>query len=165
MSDHGGGARSRRSRAMPTETDRDSHLAAALDCDLDDAGPDPMLEMEIGLPLSGENFVTGEPRITVDYFHVTALERDAVAAGLLDLDGAHADVGAEQTRILLFDGAGAKDAFDVRDLVAILTVRETEIAVETSRSDVTDRVRRRVEGVLGRAGRHLRRVSVDPFEA
>lgn len=105
-----------------------------------------LFEMETGLPLRAENYVTGEPLVTVDYFRIEAARRAAIAERLLGLEGAVADEGATLPRILLFDGHPPDGTLDVRDLIAILTVRRT------------------VESALGAGVRHLRRVAENPVD-
>jgi len=135
------------------------------DDDFDDGDDSyPEIEMEIGLPLRGENYVTGEPLVTVDYFCFAAARRAVVAERLLGLDHALADEGAEQPRILLFEGPCADETFNVLDLIAILTVREADVRVETARGDVVDVVRRAVASALGADARHLRRTTENPVQ-
>ena len=143
-------------------TPEERRPASDFDDDCEDEYPE--LEMEIGLPLRGENYVTGEPLVTVDYFAFAAQRRSAVAERLLGLDHALADEGAGPPRILLFEGPRADGNFDVLDLIAILTVREADLRVETARAELVDAVRGAVESALGDDVRHLRRRSENPVE-
>ena len=134
------------------------------DCMADDEDFDEMSVMQLDLPMREENYATGSPRITVDYFEFDPPRREAIAQALLALDLSMLDTGADLPRILYFEKWAGDDAYDPRDLIAIFTVREAVLRVETGRSADTGPIRRLVEDTLGDGLRHLRRVAENPFE-
>lgn len=126
---------------------------------------DPSLDMQLGLPLRGENFVDGEPQITVDYFDCTDSDSVIIVRCLLDLDGAVVDEGAERPRVLVFDTASAGDRYDPMALIAIATLIGTVLRIETAQRALSDRVRDAVQFALGAGARFRERRLEDPFES
>ncbi len=152
-----------------TGPSRRSDEVAAGDLDLDDDLDDEMWDEceheytpEIGLPLRAENFTTGEPLVTVDYFDFSPGSRETIAERLVSLDDAVADDGARAPRILLFE-PGTEECTPLA-LIAIATVLHDELRVETARPDMTDPVRSAVEAALGEQIRHRERRSENPIE-
>lgn len=125
---------------------------------------DPSLDMELGLPLRGENFVDGEPRITVDYFDCTDSDSPIIVHCLLELDGAVIDEGADRPRVLVFDTASAGDCCDPMALIAIATLIGNVLRVETAQRALSDRVRDAVQVALGAGARVRERRFENPFE-
>jgi len=125
---------------------------------------DPDLDAEHGLPLSAENWATGEPLVTVDYFGFAPGAGARIAWRLFRLRGAEPDRGAEGPRIFLFDPRLPLDAPFDDALIAIATVREDDLRVETAQRALTDRIRTRIEAVLRGEIRHLRRCTENPVE-
>ena len=96
-----------------THSKTGAHRSTADDDRLEKDWPDedwedsePEYDVECGLPLGGENLVTGEPLVTVDYFDFAPAHKAAIADGLLTLEGAVLDDGAATPRILVFDTLG-----------------------------------------------------------
>jgi len=125
---------------------------------------DPSLDMELGLPLRAENFVTGEPRITVDYFDCTASDSAIIVHCLLELDGAVVDEGAQQPRVLVFDTASAGDRCDPMALIAIATLSSNVLRLETAQRALSDRIRDTVQVALGAGARFRERRQENPLE-
>ena len=120
--------------------------------------------MECGLPLGAENFVTGEPLVTVDYFDFGSAHKAAVAHGLLTLEGAVSDDGAATPRILIFDTRGGHGPHDPLPLIAIATVQDEALRVETARRALADPVRSAVQAALGARVRYRARAKENPVE-
>ena len=120
--------------------------------------------IECGLPLGAENFVTGEPLVTVDYFDFAPAHKAAIADGLLTLEGAVLDDGAATPRILVFDTLGGHVPLDPLRLIAIATVQDEALRVETARSALADPVRGAVQAALGTRVRYRARTKENPVE-
>jgi hypothetical protein len=123
---------------------------------------DPSLDMELGLPLRGENFVNGEPQITVDYFECTASDSEVIVDCLLALDGAVLDEGAQRPRVLVFDTASAGDHCDPMALIAIASLTGNVLRLETAQRALSDRMRDSVQIALGAGARFRERRFENP---
>jgi len=132
------------------------------DEDWQDGEPDDAIEC--GLPLGAENFVTGEPLVTVDYFDFGSAHKAAVAHGLLTLEGAVSDDGAATPRILIFDTRRGHGPHDPLPLIAIATVQDAALRVETARRALADSVRSAVQAALGARVRYRARAKENPVE-
>jgi len=147
------------------------HTSAADDDWLEEDWPDedwedsePEFAIECGLPLGAENFVTGEPLVTVDYFDFASAHKTAIADRLLNLEGAVPDDGAATPRILVFDTRGGRGPHDPLPLIAIATVQDEALRVETARRALADRVRSAVQAALGARVRYRARTKENPVE-
>ncbi len=125
-----------------------AHRSAADDDRLEEHWPDedwedsePEYGIECGLPLGAENFVTGEPLVIVDYFDFASAHKVAIADRLLTLEGAVPDDGAPTPRILVFDTRGGHGPHDPLPLIAIATVQDEALRVETACRVLADPVR------------------------
>ena len=125
---------------------------------------EPEYGIERGLPLGAENFATGEPLVTVDYFDFASAHKAAIAHQLLTLEGAVPDDGAATPRILVFDTRGGHGPHDPLALIAIATVQDETLRVETARGALADRVRGAVQAVLGARVRYRSRTKENPVE-
>ena len=148
-----------------------AHRSAADDDRFEEDWPDedwddsePEYGIECGLALGAENFVTGEPLVTVDYFDFPSAHKAAVAERLLTLEGAVPDDGAATPRILVFDTRGGHGPHDPAPLIAIATVRDEALRVETARRALADPVRGAVQAALGARVRYRARTKENPFE-
>ncbi len=148
-----------------------AHRSAADDDRLEEGWPDedwedsePEYGVECGLPLGAENFVTGEPLVTVDYFDFAPAHKAAIADRLLTLEGAVPDDGAATPRILVFDTLGGGGPHDPLSLIAIATVQDEALRVETARRALADRVRDAVQTALGLRVRYRARTKENPVE-
>ena len=147
------------------------HTSAADDDWLEEDWPDedwedsePEFAIECGLPLGAENFVTGEPLVTVDYFDFASAHKTAIADRLLNLEGAVPDDGAATPRILVFDTRGGRGPHDPLPLIAIATVQDEALRVETAHRALADRVRSAVQAALGARVRYRARTKENPVE-
>ena len=154
-----------------THSKTGAHRSTADDDRLERDWPDedwedsePEYDVECGLPLGGENFVTGEPLVTVDYFDFAPAHKAAIADGLLTLEGAVPDDGAPTPRILVFDTRGGRGPHDALPLIAIATVQDEALRVETARSALADPVRGAVQAALGTRVRYRARTKENPVE-
>jgi len=154
-----------------THSKSGAHRSAADDDGLEEDWPDedwedsePEYGIECGLPLGAENFVTGEPLVTVDYFDFASAHKAAIADGLLTLEGAVSDDGAPTSRILMFDTRGGHGPHDPRSLIAIATVQNEALRVETARRALADSVRGAVQAALGARIRYRVRTKENPVE-
>ena len=136
-----------------------AHRIAADDDRSEEGWPDedwedsePECGIECGLPLGAENFVTGEPLVTVDYFDFASAHKAAIADRLLALEGAVLDDGAPAPRILVFDVRGGHGPHDPLPLIAIATVQDEALRVETARPRPCRPHARRGAGRFGRPG-------------
>ena len=120
--------------------------------------------IECGLPLGAENFVTGEPLVTVDYFDFAPAHKASLADRLLTLEGAVPDEGAATPRILVFDTRGGHGPHDLLPLIAIATVQDEVLRVETARRVFADPVRAAVQAALGARVRYRARTKENPVE-
>lgn len=120
--------------------------------------------IEWGLPLGAENFVTGEPLVIVDYFDFESAHKASLADRLLTLEGAVPDDGAVTPRILVFDTRGGRDPDDPLLLIAIATVQDEMLRVETARREVADSVQAAVQAALGARVRYRARTKENPVE-
>ena len=125
---------------------------------------EPEYDIEYGLPIGAESFVNGEPQVIVDYFDFAPGDKAAIVGGLLTLEGAVPDEGAATPRILVFDTRGVHGPHDLRSLIAIATVRDEALRVETARSDHADPVRGTVQAALGARVRYRSRTKENPVE-
>ena len=125
---------------------------------------DPEYDIEYGLPYGAESFVNGEPVVIVDYFDFEPGQKAAIADRLLTLEGALPDEGAATPRILVFDTRGVHGPHDLRSLIAIATVQDEALRVETARSDHADPVRDTVQAALGARVRYRLRTKENPVE-
>jgi hypothetical protein len=125
---------------------------------------EPEYGIECGLPLVAENFATGEPLVTVDYFDFAPAHKAAIADGLLTLEGAVPDDGAATQRILVFDTRGGPGPHDPLPLIAIATVQDEALRVETAHRALADRVRDAVQAALGARVRYRARTKENPVE-
>jgi hypothetical protein len=148
-----------------------AHRTAADDNRLEEDWPDedwensePEYGIECGLPLGAENFVTGEPLVTVDYFDFASAHKAAIADRLLTLEGAVPDDGATTPRILVFDTRGGHGPHDPLPLIAIATVQDEALRVETARRALSDPVRGAVQAALGARVRYRARTKENPVE-
>ena len=136
-----------------------------LDDDFDDEfwNEDPVYHMEVGLPLAAENFATGEPLVIVDYFDFDSVDPAAIGDALMTLKGAELDIGAREPRIMIScdDRSGRTGPLA---LIAIATVYDFSLRVETAQHNLTDSVRTDVETVLGSVIAHRIRVKENPCE-
>jgi hypothetical protein len=147
------------------------HESATDDEQLEEDWPDeewedgePEDDVEWGLPLGAENYATGEPLVTVDYFDFAPAHKAAIADGLLTLDGAVPDDGPAKPRILVYDTGGGHSPHDPLALIAIATVQDQALRVETARSALADRVRDAVQAALGARVRYRARTKENPIE-
>ena len=148
-----------------------AHRGAADDNQLEEDWPDEDWEdsereygIECGLPLGAENFVTGEPLVTVDYFDFASAHKAAIADQLLTLEGAVPDDGAATPRILVFDTRGGHGPHDPLPLIAIATVQDQALRVETARRALAGPVRGAVQTALGARVRYRARTRENPVE-
>jgi len=125
---------------------------------------EPEYGIERGLPLGAENFATGEPLVTADYFDFASAHKAAIAHRLLTLEGAVPDDGAATPRILVFDTRGGHGPHDPLALIAIATVQDETLRVETARGALADRVRGAVQTVSGARVRYRSRTKENPVE-
>ncbi len=125
---------------------------------------DTSFEIEWGLPLGAENFLTGEPLVVVDYFDLASSDPAATSERLLGLEGAVRDEGAPPARILIFDQHSGAEPFDVRSLIAIATVHGATLRLETARQAITDPVCDAVRNLLGPDARYRGRSRENPIE-
>jgi len=132
------------------------------DEDWDDSEPE--YGIEYGLPLGAENFVTGEPLVTVDYFDFASAHKAAIADRLLALEGAVLDDGATTLRILVFGTRGSHGPRDPLPLIAIATVQDEALRVETARRALADPVRGTVQAALGARVRYRARTKENPVD-
>ncbi len=154
-----------------THSKPEARGSAADDDRLEEDWPDedwedsePEYGIECGLPLGAENFVTGEPLVTVDYFDFASAHKAAIADGLLTLEGAVPDDGAATPRILVFDTRGGHGPHDPLPLIAIATVHDEALRVETARRALADPVRGAVQAALGARVRYRARTKENPVE-
>ena len=147
------------------------HTSAADDDWLEEDWPDedwedsePEFAIECGLPLGAENFVTGEPLVTVDYFDFASAHKTAIADRLLTLEGAVPADGEATPRILVFDTRGGRGPHDPLPLIAIATVQDEALRVETARRALADPVRGAVQAALGARVRYRARTKENPVE-
>ncbi len=147
------------------------HRSAADDDRLEAGWPDedwengePEYGIEYSLPLGAENFATGEPLVTVDYFDFASAHKAAIAHRLLALEGAVPDDGAATPRILVFDTRGGHGPDDPLPLIAIATVQDEALRVETARRALVDAVRGAVQAALGDRVRYRARTKENPVE-
>ena len=135
------------------------------DDDFDDesCNEDPAYDMQIELPLAAENFATGEPLVIVDYFDFDRVAPTAIGDALMTLKGAELDIGAREPRIMIScdDRSGRTGPFA---LIAIATVYDHSLRVETARHNLSDSVRGDIESVLGSIIQHRVRVKENPCE-
>ena len=148
-----------------------AHRSVADDARLEEGWPDedwedsePEYGIACDLPLGAENFATGEPLVTVDYFDFASAQKAAIADGLLTLEGAVPDDGAATPRILVFDTRGGHGPHDPLPLIAIATVQDEALRVETARSALADPVRGAVQAALGARVRYRARTKENPVE-
>ena len=125
---------------------------------------EPEDAIECGLPLGAENFVTGEPLVTVDYFDFAPAHKASLADRLLTLEGAVPDDGAATPRILVFDTRGGHGPHDPLPLIAIATVQDEVLRVETARRVFADPVRAAVQAASGARARYRARTQENPVE-
>jgi len=161
-----GGSNMKQSHSTPG-----AHRSAADDDRLEEDWPDedwedsePEYGIECGLPLRAENFVTGEPLVTVDYFDFASAHEAAIAERLLTLEGAVPDDGAPTSRILLFDTRGGHGPHDPLSLIAIATVQDGTLRVETACRARAEPVRGAVQSALGVRVRYRARTKENPVE-
>ncbi len=128
----------------------------------EDNEPEPGIEW--GLPLGAENFATGEPLVTVDYFDFAPAHKAAIADGLLTLEGAVPSDNPATPRILVFDACSSHGPHDPLALIAIATAQDEALRVETARSALTDSVRDAVQAALGALVRYRARTKENPIE-
>ena len=154
-----------------TRSKSGAHRSAADDDGLEEGWPDedwedsePEYGMEYGLPLGAENFATGEPLVTVDYFDFASAHKAAIADRLLTLEGAVSDDGAPTPRILMFDTRGSHGPYDPRSLIAIAILQDGALRVETARRALADSVRGAVQAALGARVRYRARTEDNPVE-
>ncbi len=148
-----------------------AHRSAADDDRLEEDWPDEDWQdseseygIEYGLPIGAENFVTGEPLVTVDYFDFAPAHKAAIADRLLTLEGAVPDDGAPTPRILVFDTRDGHGPHHPLSLIAIATVQDEALRVETARSALADPVRGAVQAALGARVRYRSRTKENPVE-
>lgn len=127
----------------------DDHRPEADRPDEDREDSEPEHGIACGLPLEAENFVTGEPLVTVDYFDFASGHEDAIADRLLTLECAVPDDGAPTSRILLFDTRGGHGPHDPLPLIAIATVKDGVLRVESARRSLAETVQGAVQSALG----------------
>ncbi len=132
------------------------------DEDWDDGEPEE--DMEWGLPLGAENWATGEPLVTVDYFDFAPAHKAAIADGLLTLEGAVPNDGRTKSRILVYDIGRDYGPHDPLALIAIAMVQDQALRVETARSALADPVRDAVQAALGARVRYRTRTKENPIE-
>jgi hypothetical protein len=147
------------------------HRSATDDERLEEDWPDeewedgePEEDVEWGLPLGAENYATGEPLVTVDYFDFASAHKTAIADGLLTLEGAVPNDGRTKSRILVYDTGGDYGPHDPLALIAVATVQDETLRVETARSALSDRVRDAVQAALGARVRYRARTKENPIE-
>jgi len=146
-----------------------THRIAADDDRLEEGWPDddwedsePEYGVEYGLALGAENFVTGEPLVSVDYFDFASAHKAAIADRLLALEGAVLDDGVPTPRILVFDTRGGHSPHDPPPLIAIATVQDEALRVETACRALADPVRGAVQAALGARVRYRTRTKENP---
>ncbi len=147
------------------------HRSATDDERLEEDWPDeewedgePEEDVEWGLPLGAENYATGEPLVTVDYFDFASAHKAAIAEGLLTLEGALSNDGPTKSRILVYDTGGDYGPHDPLALIAVATVQDETLRLETARSALSDRVRDAVQAALGARVRYRARTKENPIE-
>ena len=148
-----------------------AHGSAAEDDQLEEDWPDedwensePEYGIECGLPLGAENFVTGEPLVTVDYFDFASAHKAAIADRLLTLEGAVLDDGSMTPRILVYEARSDRGPQDPRSLIAIATLQDQALRVETARYALADHVRGAVQTALGARARFRELTKENPVE-
>ena len=147
------------------------HRSATDDERLEEDWPDeewedgePEEDVEWGLPLGAENWATGEPLVTVDYFDFAPEHKAAIADGVLTLDGAVPNDDPTKSRILVYDIGGDYGPHDPLALIAIATVQDQALRLETARSALAGPVRDAVQAALGARVQHRTRTKENPFE-
>ncbi len=148
--------------ALRSATDDDQLEEGWPDEDWDDSEPE--LGIECGLPLRAENFVTGEPLVTVDYFDFASADKAAIADRLLTLEGAVPDEGAARPRVLVYDTRGGHGPHHPLALIAIATVQDEALRVETARRAPADHVRGAVQAACGARVKYRARTKENPVE-
>jgi len=123
--------------------------------DLEDIDEDDLLQIEWGLPLTGECFVNGVPMSTADYFDVDFEDLGLIVKRLLDIDGvSDLDSGEDQARFYFFEHVCDDGTVRPRDIIGIVTFRGNQLRLETNMPQHTARVRGTIESVLDGLVRH-----------
>ncbi|MBT6274004.1 MAG: hypothetical protein HOI95_07715 [Chromatiales bacterium] len=128
------------------------------DDEVGDMGP------EWGLPLNGDSFIDGEPRIRVDYFDYPCANGAAVLDRLLIIEHSLLDDGAVNSRVMIFSRCTPEGVFSPMDLIAIITLHGGVARLETPLADPNERLHSIVLEMLG-PGAQLRLSCLeDPFQ-